>query len=188
MYVIQHRLPKYLRKRRLLSKYHTPAQLDQQHSTTFFDSFTNPTGESSEVNRLKLELYLVMVRGLIYQEAPTRVWQRGELDLASQLKSSDQQISSTMMSRPELILTRKDQKVLLQLKHHYPCSDSLPICGSPFSDCPLLCCSRTAPEVSEKESSYASRFYCWFLKSFKSCLLLLVALPNLLDTLPQLLA
>ena len=83
-------------------------QLDQQHSTTFFDSFTNPTGESSEVDRPNLELYLVMVRGPIHQEVPTRVWQRGELDLASQLKSSDQQISSTMMSRPELILTRKD--------------------------------------------------------------------------------
>ena len=24
-----------------------------------------------------------------------------------------------------------------------------------------------APEVSEEEGSYASRFYCWFLKSLK---------------------
>ena len=39
-----------------------------------------------------------------------------------------------------------------------------------------------APEVSEEEGSYASRFYCWFLER-KSCLLLLVALPNLIDTL-----
>ena len=45
-----------------------------------------------------------------------------------------------------------------------------------------------APEVSEKEGSYASRFYCWFLESFKSCLLLLMALPSLSDTLAQLLA
>ena len=44
--------------RRLLSKYHTPVQLDQQDSTTFVDSFTNPTCESSEVNRFKLELSL----------------------------------------------------------------------------------------------------------------------------------
>ena len=41
----------YLRLRRLLSKYCTPAQLDPQlkHSTPFFDSFTNPTGESGEL-------------------------------------------------------------------------------------------------------------------------------------------
>ena len=44
-----------------------------------------------------------------------------------------------------------------------------------------------ASEVSEEEGSYASRFYRWFLKSYKSCLLLLVALPSLIDTLPQLL-
>ena len=43
-------------------------------------------------------------------------------------------------------------------------------------------------EVSEEEGSYASRFYCWFLESFKSCLLLLVALPGLIDTHAQLLA
>ena len=51
-----------------------------------------------------------------------------------------------------------------------------------------LCCSRTAPDVSEEKGSYASRFYRWFLESFKSCLLLLVALPGLIDTLAQLLA
>ena len=33
-----------------------------------------------------------------------------------------------------------------------------------------------APEVSEKEGSYASRFYRWFLERRKSCLLLLAAL------------
>ena len=60
--------------------------------------------------------------------------------------------------------------------------------GSPLSDCPPLCCGRTAPEVSEEEGSHASRFYRWFLESSKSCLLLLVALPGLIDTLAQLLA
>ena len=60
--------------------------------------------------------------------------------------------------------------------------------GSPLSVCPPLCRGRTAPEVSEEEGSYASRFYRWFLESFKSCLLLLVALPGLIDTLAQLLA
>ena len=60
--------------------------------------------------------------------------------------------------------------------------------GSPLSDCPPLCCGRTAPEVSEEEGSYASRFYRWFLESFKSCLLLFVALPGLTDTLAELLA
>ena len=51
-----------------------------------------------------------------------------------------------------------------------------------------LCCGRTAPEVIEEEGSYASHFYHWFLESFKSCLLLLVALSSLIDTLAQLLA
>ena len=60
--------------------------------------------------------------------------------------------------------------------------------GSKLSDCPPFGCGRTAPEVSEEEGSYASRFYRWFLESFKSCLLLLVALPGLIDTLAQLLA
>ena len=46
-------------------------------------------------------------------------------------------------------------------------------------------CGRTAPEVSEEEGSYASRLYRWYLESFKSCLLLLVALPGLIDTLAQ---
>ena len=31
--------------------------------------------------------------------------------------------------------------------------------GSLLSDCLSLCCGRTAPEVSEEEDSYASRFY-----------------------------
>ena len=52
----------------------------------------------------------------------------------------------------------------------------------------LLAAAWTAPEVSEEEGSYASRFYRWFLESFKSCLLLFVALPGLIDTLAQLLA
>ena len=44
------------------------------------------------------------------------------------------------------------------------------------------------PKVSEEEGSYASRFYRWFLESLKNCLLLLVALPGLIDTIPQLVA
>ena len=60
--------------------------------------------------------------------------------------------------------------------------------GSPLSDCPPLCCGKTAPEVTEEEGSYASLIYRWFLESSKSCLLLLVALPGLTDTLAQLLA
>ena len=55
--------------------------------------------------------------------------------------------------------------------------------GSPVSDCPPLCCGRTSPEVSEEEGTYALRFYRWFLDSFKYCLLLLVALSGLIDTL-----
>ena len=55
--------------------------------------------------------------------------------------------------------------------------------GSPLSDLRPLCCDRTAPEVSEEEGSYASRFYRWFLESSKGCLLLLVALSDLIDTL-----
>ena len=42
-----------------------------------------------------------------------------------------------------------------------------------------------APEVSEEEGTYVSHFYRWFLESFKSCLLLIVALPGLIDTLAQ---
>ena len=49
-----------------------------------------------------------------------------------------------------------------------------------------LCCGRTAPEASEEEGSYASRFYRLFFESFKSRLLLLVVLPGLTDTLAQL--
>ena len=52
----------------------------------------------------------------------------------------------------------------------------------------LLAAAWTAPEVSEEEGSYASRFYRWFLESSKSCLLLLVAPPGLIDTPAQLLA
>ena len=63
-----------------------------------------------------------------------------------------------------------------------------PYVGSPLSDCPPFGCGRTAPEVSEEERSFASRFYRWFLESSKSWLLLLVALPGLIDTLAQLLA
>ena len=40
-----------------------------------------------------------------------------------------------------------------------------------------------APKVSEEGGSYAPRFYRWFLEKSKSCLLLLVILPHLIDTL-----
>ena len=60
--------------------------------------------------------------------------------------------------------------------------------GSPFSDCPPFGCGRTVPKVSEEKGSYASRFYSWFLEIAKSCLLLLVALPGLIDNLAPLLA
>ena len=36
--------------------------------------------------------------------------------------------------------------------------------GSLLSDCPPLSCNRKAPEVSEEEVSYPSRFYRWFLE------------------------
>ena len=49
----------------------------------------------------------------------------------------------------------------------------------------LLAAAWTAPEVSEEEDSYASRFYRWFVESIKSCLLLLVAPPGLIETLAQ---
>ena len=56
--------------------------------------------------------------------------------------------------------------------------------GSPPSDCLPFGCGSTAPEVSEHEGSYASRFYHWYLESSKSCLLLLLALPGLIAQLP----
>ena len=59
-----------------------------------------------------------------------------------------------------------------------------PYVGSPLSDCPPFGCGRTAPEFSEEEGSYASRFYRWFA----GCLLLLVVPPGLIDTLEQALA
>ena len=52
----------------------------------------------------------------------------------------------------------------------------------------LLAAAWTAPEVSEEEGSYASRFYHSFSESSKSCLLFLVVPPGLTDTLAQLLA
>ena len=52
----------------------------------------------------------------------------------------------------------------------------------------LLAAAWTAPEVSEEEGSYASRFYGWFSESSKICLLFLMAPPGLIDTLAQLLA
>ena len=51
--------------------------------------------------------HLVAVRGLIHQEVPIRMCKRQELNWASQLKSSDQQIFSTM-SRPQSTLIRQD--------------------------------------------------------------------------------
>ena len=52
----------------------------------------------------------------------------------------------------------------------------------------LLAAAWTAAEVSVEEGNYASRFYRWFSGSSKSCLLFLVAPPDLIDTLAQLLA
>ena len=52
----------------------------------------------------------------------------------------------------------------------------------------FLAAAWTAPEISEEEGSYASRFDRWFSESSKSCLIFLVALPGLTDTLAQLLA
>ena len=52
----------------------------------------------------------------------------------------------------------------------------------------LLAAVWTAPEVSEEEGSYASRFYRWLSESSKSCLLFLVAPTGLIDPLAQLLA
>ena len=57
----------YLRIRRLLCKYYTPAQLDlqQKHATPFVDYFRNPTGESGEViyiNRFKGRLSVRMTK------------------------------------------------------------------------------------------------------------------------------
>ena len=44
-------IPTHTHIRRLLSKFQTPAQLDQQqkHPVPFVDFLTNPTGESGEV-------------------------------------------------------------------------------------------------------------------------------------------
>ena len=53
-------------------------------------------------------VHVVAVRGLIHQEVSTKVRQRGEFNWALQLKPSGQQISSTIMSRPESILARQD--------------------------------------------------------------------------------
>ena len=47
----------------------------------------------------------------------TGVRQPGELNSASQLQPSGQQLSSTFMSRPESILISQEQKGILQLKH-----------------------------------------------------------------------
>ena len=51
MYFLLHWISQLLRLSRLLSKYYTLAQLDQQknHSTPFADSFSNPTGGSGEM-------------------------------------------------------------------------------------------------------------------------------------------
>ena len=51
-----------------------------------------------------------------------------------------------------------------------------------------LCAAAGRLRVCEEEGIYASRFYRWILERSKSCLLLLVALPGLIDTLSQLLA
>ena len=54
--------------------------------------------------------------------------------------------------------------------------------GSTFSDCPPLCSGRAAGEVSQVT------FFPLVFAKFKSCLLLLVALPGLIDIIAQLLA
>ena len=54
------------------------------------------------------ETHLVTERGLIHQDVSNKVRQPGKLNRASQLKQSGQQISSTIMPRPESILIRQD--------------------------------------------------------------------------------
>ena len=65
--------------------------------------------------------------GASHQEVFTQVRQREELNWASQLKSSDQQIFSTMSSTYSSLI-RQDWKGLLKLKHPSRCSDGPPIC------------------------------------------------------------
>ena len=52
----------------------------------------------------------------------------------------------------------------------------------------LLAAAGRLPKLVKEKGSYASRFHRWFLESSKSCLLILVALPVLINTLAQLLA
>ena len=54
------------------------------------------------------ENHLVAMRWIIHPEVSNRVHQQGELNWASQLKPSGQQISSIIMLRPESILKRQD--------------------------------------------------------------------------------
>ena len=61
------------------------------------------------------DTHLVAERELIHQEVPTRVRQRGELNGASQLKLSDQQIFSTIISRPVSTLIRQIGKAFSSL-------------------------------------------------------------------------
>ena len=74
----------------------------------------NTNERSKSRNKIPLdETHLVAVRGLIHQEVPAKVCQRRELNWASQLKLSGQQIFSTIMPRPESTLIRQDYKGLL---------------------------------------------------------------------------
>ena len=124
---------------------------------------TNSWHESSSPS---MKLSLSRWGGLIHQEVSAKLRQQVDLNWVSQLKPSGQQIFSTIISSPESILIRQDY-----IRLYLP-----------------LCCDRTSPEVSEEEGSYTSLFYRWFLESFKNCLLLLLALPVLIDTRAQLLA
>ena len=109
-------------------------------------------------------------------------------DLCVAAKAVGQKISSTMMSRPESILIRQDWKGLLLLKHPFRCSDSPLICGSMFSHSLLCAAARRVPMLVKRKVAMLRAFTIGLLESFKSCLLFLVALPGLIDTLAQLLA
>ena len=56
---------------------------------------------------------LITVRVLSHQEVSIKVYQRGDLNWASQLKPSGQQIFSAIISRPESTLIRQGYKGLL---------------------------------------------------------------------------
>ena len=88
-----------------LIKKETPAPV---FPCEFWEVFKNKFFMAQVTTTIVLDgTHLVAVRGLIHQKVPTRVCYWGELNWASQLKPSDQQIFSTM-SRPESKLIRQD--------------------------------------------------------------------------------